>query len=149
MEIRAMREADRDAVYTLLLSSLDEYFVPEIPVYFLAQWPCGQLVAADSVGNIVGYLAGARLSNGRVSVSLFCVAAPWRGQGVGSRLLIAFRQRAVMDGYRTIQLEVRTTNFAALEFYRRRGFLPTEKLVGFYNNGGDAIRMIGSAVLNS
>lgn len=47
-----------------------------------------------------------------------------------------------MDGYSIIQLEVRTSNLLAKRFYEKRGFRVTERLCGFYNDGGDGYRMV-------
>ena len=145
IEIRFMRPSDADSVHSLIISSLDEYFSPEIPLYFLNQWPRGSFVASDFAGNIVGYIAGASLSGGRVSVSLLCVEHSSRGRGIGSALLGHLETSARMEGIRTIQLEVKTSNSQAIRFYERRGFMRTEVLPGFYNDGSDGIRMVSSA----
>lgn len=148
MEIRTLQEYDEDAAYAVICASLDEYFVPEIVSYFRLQWPTGQLIACDPFGHIVGYLAGSRLQNGRASIALFAVEPGLQHRGVGSQLLAAFRQRAMMEGYRAIQLEVRTTNAGAVAFYQRRGFMPVENLPDFYKDHGNAVRMIGPCVPN-
>lgn len=145
MEIRVMRETDGPQVYSVICESLDEYFLPETITYFRMQWPSGQIVASDFAGRIVGYLAGARLPNGRASVHLFAVSSGYRGRGIGSQLLARFRQSAAMEGYAEIQLEVKESNAAAFRFYSKRGFVPAERLESFYNDGSAGIRMVGSA----
>jgi ribosomal protein S18 acetylase RimI-like enzyme len=40
-----------------------------------------------------------------------------------------------------VELEVRTTNQGALEFYKKQGFILREKLQQFYQNGEDAYNM--------
>ncbi len=142
MEIRKMRAEDSAGVYALMCESLDSYFAPSVVEYFLMQWPGGQVVAVDPVGNIIGYVAGSRLSDSRASVALFCVKREYRRHGIGSALLERFRQAAAMDGARIIQLEVRETNAEAIGFYRRRGFMPTERIENFYEDGGTGIRMV-------
>lgn len=142
MEIRKMRAEDSGGVYSLMCESLDSYFAPSVVEYFLMQWPSGQIVAADSAGTPIGYIAGSRLFDSRVSVALFCVKREYRRRGIGSAMLERFRQAAAMDGARTIQLEVRETNSEAMGFYRRRGFMPTERLENFYEDGGAGIRMV-------
>ncbi|AGI47671.1 Acetyltransferase [Thermoplasmatales archaeon BRNA1] len=140
-----MRPGDGDGAYEVLCSSLDEYFAREVLDYFMMQWPAGSFVAVDYAGRIMGYIAGSRLQNGRAAVSLLCVNQLVRGRGVGESLLAHLRQAARMEGIRTIQLEVRTTNTEAIRFYERRGFKPVESLPRFYNDGGDGIRMISSS----
>lgn len=145
VEVRPMRPGDADAVHSLMASSLDEYFSPEIPLYFLNQWSRGSFVAADFAGNILGYIAGALLSGGRASVSLLCVDRNSRGRGIGSALLAHLLSAARMEGIRTVQLEVKTLNTNAIRFYERRGFTRTEALPAFYNDGSDGIRMVASS----
>ncbi|MCQ2079643.1 MAG: GNAT family N-acetyltransferase [archaeon] len=144
MEIRRMRQGDAERAYDLVCRSLDEYFAPDVISYFMMQWPAGQAIACDFTGRVVGYLAGSRLPNGRAAISLFCVDESVRGKGVGSMMLNHFRQASMMEGYREIQLEVKVNNDSAIEFYRRRGFVQTEYLEFFYNDGSDGIRMVST-----
>jgi len=146
MEIRIMRETDASGAYSVMVSSLDEYYAPEVVQYFLMQWPAGQIVACDFSGRIIGYLAGARLGPGRASVSLFCVDPAYRSKGIGSMMLSRFRQSAMMEGIGTIQLEVKENNASAIRFYTRNGFTVTERLERFYNDGSAGVRMVSSGV---
>ena len=142
MEIRIMRPEDEPQVYSLICSSLEDYFVPETVSFFRMQWGRGQIVATDFTGRIIGYLAGAKLPNSHASVHLFCVADGHRGNGLGGLILDRFKQTALMEGYRTIQLEVREDNDSAYRFYSNRGFVPVERLDNFYNDGSSGIRMV-------
>ena len=145
VEIRSIRPSDLNAVNLLISMSLDQYFSPEIPSYFMGQWPRGSYVAVDFAGNIIGYIGGSMLQGARASVSLLCVSSLRRGSGIGGALLSRLMAAAVMEGVRTVQLEVRTTNLDAVRFYERRGFMKTEYLPGFYSDGGDGVRMVASA----
>jgi len=144
IEIRNMRASDSDAVSDLIMRSLDEHYPREVPMYFLNQWPNGSLVAADFAGNIVGYLGGAKLGGARALVSLFCVAQDRRCMGIGTELLNRFMVAARIEGLRTVQLEVRANNAQAIRFYQGRGFMTVRELPDFYNDGGDAVRMVVS-----
>ncbi len=140
--IRQTGERDVEKVFYLMNSNLDDYFAPDVINFFMIQWPGGQLIAEDLFGNAVGAICGSRLDGGRASISLFAVDSAHRGSGIGSELLGAFRRRCMMDGLGTIQLEVRTTNESAIRFYERHGFVKTEYLRSFYNDGGDGYRMV-------
>ncbi len=144
-----MTEQDFSRVYSIILRSLDEYYAPEILFYFMAQWPRGQLVACTYTGKILGFICGSNLGPDRVGVALFAVEGESRGKGIGSELLSTLKHHASTKGAHTVQLEVRKENADALKFYRSRGFIITELLSSFYNNGGDAIRMMGPAIENS
>ncbi len=58
-------------------------------------------------------------------VSDLWVAEPWRGQGVGERLLAAVRDKAaVLWDARFLRLAVALDNAGAQAFYQRLGFTP-------------------------
>ena len=139
-----MRQDDADQAYEVLMSSLDEWYDRSVVDYFLMQWPSGQFVAVDLTGRVVGYIAGARLENGSASVSLLAVSEGCRNMGIGTRLLQSLMAAARISGIGRVQLEVRDTNRTAVRFYQRRGFAVTEHLRGFYNDGGDGLRMAAS-----
>jgi len=148
VEIRPMRPLDVEGVHELMLATLDEYFVPEIPAYFLNQWSRGSFVAVDFMGEIVGYIAGSSLPGNRASVALLCVASHYRRRGIASVLLSRLMHSAFIEGLHPVQLEVRTDNYQAIQFYEARGFVIVETLPVFYNDGGDAYRMVSSNCTN-
>lgn len=143
---RNMRPEDSVAVYALMNSNLDGTFSLDVIEYFYLCWPEGQYVAEDMFGNIVGAICGTQIDRYRASISLFAVDARSRGQGIGSKLLDSFRTRCYMEGYSEVQLEIRTTNSRAFEFYKRKGFVVTEELPSLYGPNQDGYRMV--AVLN-
>jgi RimJ/RimL family protein N-acetyltransferase len=49
--------------------------------------------------------------------------APYRGKGIGGRLLAATLDQARVFGFEKVELTVYTTNTAAIALYRRLGFL--------------------------
>jgi len=146
--IRRMRSSDIDQVYNIACLSLDEYYVLEVFSFFMAEWPSGQLVSCDPVGNIIGFICGSQLTSDKASILMFAVDPRCRNMGIGSELLQEFRRVASMDRKRIIQLEVRPSNANAISFYEKKGFHVSEQLPNFYNNGGNAFRMV-SFVLNS
>jgi Acetyltransferases len=146
--IRRMKSSDIDSVYNIACLSLDEYYLPEVFSFFMEEWPSGQLVSYDPVGNVTGFICGSQLTSEKVSILMFAVNPRYRKRGIGSELLREFRMVASMERKRIIQLEVRPSNANALSFYEKKGFHISEQLPNFYNNGGNALRMV-SFVLNS
>ena len=140
--IRRMTSADLMSVYGILNLNLDDYFPEDVVLFFLQQWPAGQFVATDYSGRIIGVLCGAMLDHGRASISLLAVEGSCRGSGVGSSLLENLFVACRINGLTRVQLEVRTTNRNAINFYMRRGFHITENLPMFYNDGGSGYRMV-------
>jgi Acetyltransferases len=129
--------------------TLDEYFPKEIFSLFMTGWPAGQLTAIDYSGIVMGYIAGIRISPDKAKITLFAVDKEYRYRGIGTELLNEFRIKAFSEGIRTIILEVRNTNVRTISFYEKRGFFRTENLKNFYNDGGDAIRMISFMINNA
>lgn len=142
MFIRQMLVSDANRTHEIARMSLDEEYAREIFVFFINGWSAGQLVAVSDFGEVVGFLSGARLTSEKATISLFAIAPSYRRMGVGSRLMEEFRIRAMMDGKRYIQLEVKDSNTSAVSFYIKMGFVAVERLSHFYNDGGNAVRMI-------
>ena len=143
MFVRQMYVSEIDQVYELALRSLDEDYVRDIFFFFISSWPAGQLVAVNEIGDVIGFLSGARLTQEKVAVALFAVNPRYRRAGVGSKLMEEFGIRAMMDGKRYIQLEVKDSN-EAMFFYEKIGFVPIELLSNFYSDGASAVRMMRS-----
>jgi len=65
------------------------------------------------------------------------VAAEWRGQGIGARLLTASMELARLHGAGRIDLEVRASNAAAIRLYARTGFLEIGHRRAYYTSPDD------------
>ncbi|HET7650616.1 MAG TPA: ribosomal protein S18-alanine N-acetyltransferase [Gammaproteobacteria bacterium] len=72
-------------------------------------------------GAIAGY-GVLSLVVGEAHLLNICVAPEWQGKGYGARLLDHFMDLACERGASQMLLEVRPSNTAALELYRKRGF---------------------------
>jgi ribosomal-protein-alanine N-acetyltransferase len=144
-----MEFRDVTYAYDITARSLQEYYHIDVFSFFIRQWPLGQLVAVDITGRVIGYLTSVRLKGNKAAITLFAVDPLYRNEGAGSRLLTEFRIRAAMDCRSGIQLEVRSDNDIAINFYEKRGFRKMDLLPKFYNDGGDAIRMIAPSVPDS
>ncbi|MCL2296259.1 MAG: GNAT family N-acetyltransferase [Methanomassiliicoccaceae archaeon] len=142
MFVRQMLVSDIDRVYEIACQSLDELYVREVFFFFINGWPTGQLVVVTDAGEVVGFLSGARLTSDKAAIPLFAVIPRHRRAGAGSRMMEEFRIRTMMDGMHYIQLEVRDSNASAVAFYKKMGFSAVEYLDSFYNDGGNAVRMI-------
>ena len=145
--VRTSRESDYGELYRITLSSLDEIFQPEIFHFFQIQWPSCQFTACTFDDRPAGYLSAVRDGNA-AKIMMFAVDPSMRSKGIGRMLLNTFRQRAFMEGIRTISLEVRPTNTRAISFYIRQGFSKAGTIENFYNNGGSAITMTSPVQLN-
>lgn len=69
------------------------------------------------------------------------VAPEARGQGHARRLMLALEEAACQRDALFLRLEVATHNQAAIHLYRSLGYRPIKQLPGYYEDGGDALRM--------
>ena len=94
--------------------------------------PAMLVLAAEAGGDIVGHLTGVLLPASamwavpRAELFSMHVMAPWRGQGIGSRLVGRFRGWAESRGAAQLRVSAYTANEGALRFYRRQGFTPLD-----------------------
>lgn len=102
----------------------------------------GFLVADD--GGVVGYIvADVVEAHGRPvgHIKDLAVRADRRREGIGAALLT----RAIdvlSDRVETVKLEVRESNTAAIDLYRRHGFTYRRRLPEYYANGEDALVLV-------
>ena len=73
----------------------------------------------DDAGNLVAGIYG-WIFGGTGEVALIWVRADVRGHGIGSRLLVAFEEKAAEMG--CCQMVIRTHSFQGPGFYRRHGY---------------------------
>ena len=97
----------------------------------------GFLVAEASTG-VAGYVVADTVPQGGRAVGHvkdLAVHPDWRGRGLGTRLLD--RALGVLDarGVDRAKLEVRQSNDAAIELYRRFGFEPRHLVTAYYADG--------------
>jgi GNAT superfamily N-acetyltransferase len=90
--------------------------------------PAMLVLAAEAGGAVIGHLTGVFLPASamwtvpRAELFSMHVMAPWRGQGIGSRLVGRFRAWAGARGVGQLRVSAYTANEGALRFYRRHGF---------------------------
>ena len=134
--IQQFESKDLDAISEIEQLSFKDPF----PAYFLSQLaeanPSTFLVAA--IGDkIVGYAVIDRWPDQDHLVSI-AVLSESRKRGVGQALLDHLIAK-VKTG--SLKLEVRRSNEAAIELYRRNGFVRTGVAYSYYTDGEDAIQM--------
>jgi ribosomal-protein-alanine N-acetyltransferase len=93
-------------------------------------------LVARRAGRVEGYLGALHVGDD-VHITTVAVAPDARRRGVASRLLLALARRAVEAGHENMTLEVRSSNVAARELYRRFGFVPVGTRRDYYTGPGD------------
>jgi ribosomal-protein-alanine acetyltransferase len=104
-------------------------------IAYLLQNPNTVSLIAQVNGEIVGFIVGLihrrdKMIIGRVYT--IDVASKHRRKGVGLKLLDELERIFVKRGVKICYLEARVDNVAALELYRKRGYVEVEKLKKYY-----------------
>ncbi|MGD9702738.1 MAG: ribosomal protein S18-alanine N-acetyltransferase [Acidimicrobiia bacterium] len=99
-----------------------------------------QYVVARFDGEVVGY-GGLMFVGDEAHVTNIAVDPACHRRGIGTTLLVTLARIAIDRGCRHLSLEVRVSNTAAQELYRRFGFAPAGVRKNYYENVEDAIVM--------
>ncbi len=89
---------------------------------------------------LVGY-GGLMFSGDDAHISNLAVDPDWHQRGVATEMLLDLARLAHDRGCEAMTLEVRHTNTAAQQLYRRFGFVPAGVRRRYYENTDDAIVM--------
>jgi ribosomal-protein-alanine N-acetyltransferase len=140
LKIRRVQANDIFPVIDLAYDTLPERYNPSIFNQFYESFPEGFLVALQNQ-SVIGFIIGIKTTTDTARILMLSVNNNNRKQGIGSALLKQFISEMKNQHIKKVDLEVRTTNQGALEFYLKRGFNLQEKLRKFYQNGEDAYSM--------
>lgn len=127
--LRPMHLEDLPIVVALERATYPQPWSEQIFRDELAQVSRHYLVAEDESSRVVGF-AGVMLVAEEAHITTVAVDASVRGRQIGTRLMLALVDHAISAGARHLTLEVRVSNTAAQELYRRFGMAP----VGFRKN---------------
>jgi len=108
-----------------------------------AQWPRESYEQAHSLGQIVlvaerntqicGFLV-ARITGDEAEILNTAVATAHRRNGIGSALLTAAISAAQAHHAKSVYLEVRESNSAAIKFYAEHGFAKSSERRAYYSS---------------
>jgi len=140
LKIRRVQANDIFPVIDLAYDTLPERYNPSIFNQFYESFPECFLVALNNY-TLIGFLIGIKTTAEIARILMLSVSNNNRKQGVGSALLRQFLSEMKNQKVIQVDLEVRTTNQGALEFYIKRGFILRDTLHHFYQNGEDAYSM--------
>jgi ribosomal-protein-alanine acetyltransferase len=140
--VRRARPADLDAIDAIEASSFDaDRFTRAALKRLIASMTAACLVA-EIEGKVVGYVAVLfRIGTFVARIYSIAVHPDIRGRGVAQDLIEAAERAARTRGARSIRLEVRASNNAAVRLYDRAGFTFLERKPGYYQDGEDALRL--------
>jgi len=100
---------------------------------------------ATCQGAVIGFVAGGLEDTGEEIYGHICnlaVAAPFRNNGVGAMLVRREEHQFAIELASGVQLEVRLSNYAARQFYKKIGYREVFHIDRYYANGEDAVVMM-------
>ncbi|MBI4543833.1 MAG: ribosomal protein S18-alanine N-acetyltransferase [Gemmatimonadetes bacterium] len=90
-----------------------------------------ELLVAEVDGELVGHAVLWAVTD-QGELGNIAVAPAWRGQGIGTRLLVAALASARGRGVHELYLEVRASNARAQQLYERHGFHAVGRRPNYY-----------------
>jgi ribosomal-protein-alanine N-acetyltransferase len=96
-------------------------------------------------GSVIGFIAGGLEDTGEELYGHICnvaVAPQFRNNGVGEMLVQREEHQFAIELASGVQLEVRLSNYAAQQFYRKIGYREVFHIDRYYANGEDAVVMM-------
>ncbi len=133
IEIRPMVASDIPAVHELEVATFPQPWATGIFQEELLQPQRSYLVASTERGELAGY-AGLLWVVDEAHVTTIAVAEPYRGRGIGTRLMLRLIDEALALGARHLTLEVRMSNQPAQTLYRRFGLAPVGVRKSYYGD---------------
>ncbi len=103
--------------------------------------PVAQLDLLCVDGQLCGYICF-WLIVGEMQILNLATAPAWRRQGVADRLLTHALEPCLGQRLDSAWLEVREGNRAAIQLYRRHGFVVEGSRPGYYRDGENALLMV-------
>ncbi len=141
--LRTATARDLDALYALeQLAFSGDRFTRRQLWHLLNRAHALTLLAEDEEGALLGYgTLLFRQGSEQTRLYSFCVHPEARGGGLGRRMLDWLEGMAWEQGCDWLVLEVRVDNQAALALYRGTGFVPSDWMADYYEDGCAAWRM--------
>ena len=148
--IRRARLEDLECIFAIELVSFGrEAYDRKLFAGYLKKY--GELfLVAEAGGKVCGYIITcmwAVASGARAELVSIAVDPLRRHRGAASALLHSTLRRLRRRGVVWLRLMVRVDNVAACAFYEKEGFRRDRKVRGYYEDGGDGVRMKRPVVL--
>ena len=135
--IRKFKPSDMFSVIKLASETLTEQYNPSLFNFFYESYPKGFIVA-EKAHKIIGFIIGVKTLPHNSRILMLSVSELNRKQKIGSSLLNEFLKLMYDEKVKNIELEVRTDNLKAKNFYIKHGFKIKGKIKDFYQDGKSA-----------
>jgi ribosomal-protein-alanine N-acetyltransferase len=141
MSVRRARSDDLPSILRIEKKSFARNaWDPELFLDYLAQ-PARSVFLVATIDRVVVGYALAFHTTARAEVDSIAVTPAQHGQGVAVALLKRVIGLLRRRGFRTVSLNVRPKNTAAIRLYQKLGFQRVRRVSGYYEDGSPAWRM--------
>ncbi|RKD22598.1 ribosomal-protein-alanine N-acetyltransferase [Ammoniphilus oxalaticus] len=139
--IRPMRREDLEVIHDIQQEAFPDPWSIGALLHEITENDFAHYLVLESDGNVIGY-GGMWIVIDEAQITNIAIAAPYRGQRWGEKLLMSMILYAVKHGASAMTLEVRVTNIVAQRLYEKFGFNKTGIRPRYYSdNGEDALIM--------
>lgn len=139
--VRQATEKDLGRIFEIEVSSFKEPY-PESLLYMYLKLTPELFLVVEKNGNIVGYIIGLIRLGGLGHIVSLAVDPKERRKGYGTLLLNTILKKFKKLKVHKVRLEVRVSNTAAINLYKKHGFKIARIIKNFYLNGEDAYVMV-------
>lgn len=142
--IRRTRRSDLDSIIDIEALCFPDPWDSSVFAEALEYYP-STFFAAEDGEELVGFIAAGIEDTGEEvygHIMNLAVRPEHRNRGIGTKLVKRVERELMAAGASGIQLEVRTTNSAAQQFYLKCNYRPVFHIAEYYANGEDAIVMM-------
>ncbi len=140
LTIRKFQPDDMFSIIKIAHETLTERYNPTFFNYFYESFPEGFWIA-EKHHKPIAFIAGTITDNENAKILMLSVTKQYRQQNIGANLLKQFLKETTLKKIKQIELEVKTDNQKAIEFYKKHGFDIIKIIPKFYQNGEDAYLM--------
>ena len=143
-QIRRAVASDIPAIVTIERESFPDPWDQSVFVEALTYFPATTFVAVCD-GMVAGFIVGGLEDTGENIYGHICnfgVSPRYRRRGIGRLLVNRAEHQFALELATGVQLEVRISNAAAQQFYRKLGYRQVFGIEHYYANGEDALVMM-------
>lgn len=138
--LRRFQSKDLMNIMQLVGISLGENYHPSFYINLHNYWPEGFVVATLNE-QIVGFILATISDSKTARILMLAIYPHYRKKGVASILMDVIIKQCIRRNIKLIQLEVRTNNQQAIQFYLKRKFIIYKTLYNYYKNNDNAYLM--------
>ena len=144
--VRPARKEDVEGICRIEKSCFppDSFFLTRRKILYHLRGGKNLLAVAEKRrgGDIGGYLQALYDRRGYGWFNSLAVDPAFRGIGIAGALIDFMIGDARARGVRRLFLEVRDNHAGAISLYEKNDFVPLEVVPGYYDDGGDALKMV-------